>query len=131
MSMPALIQKVPRKLGELLGPEGTVEFVDFLNHSFGQSHSNTIEFATDRFERRLSEEGNKLRLEMSELRTEFRSEFSKLRSEFSDLKVDFAEHRADIKSEISQIHKAISIQTKWILATVLGSIGAFAMIIKF
>lgn len=127
MIMPALIQKVPRRLGELLGPEGTAEFVDFLNHSFGQSHSNMIEVVTDRFERRLSEESGKLHFEMSELR----SEFLKLRSEFSDLKVDFAEHRADIKSEISDIHKAISTQTKWILAAVLGSIGAFAIIIKF
>ncbi|EMY79275.1 hypothetical protein LEP1GSC060_2579 [Leptospira weilii serovar Ranarum str. ICFT] len=129
--MSALIQKVPRRLGELLGPEGTVEFVDFLNRSFGQSHSSTIEVVTDRFERRLSEESSKLRLEMSELRSEFRSEFLKVRAEFSDLKADFADHRADIKSEISEIHKAISLQTKWILGVAIGSIGVFSIIVKF
>ncbi|EMJ91095.1 hypothetical protein LEP1GSC193_3133 [Leptospira alstonii serovar Pingchang str. 80-412] len=93
--MSALVRKVPKRLGELLDPEGTVEFVDFLNRAFGESHSNTIEAATDRFERRLSEESGKLR------------------------------------SEISEIHKAISLQTKWILGVAIGSIGVFSIIVKF
>ncbi|MCG6166704.1 hypothetical protein LFX25_02420 [Leptospira sp. FAT2] len=122
--MPTLIRKFPKRLGELLGPDGIVEFVGFLNRFIAKSQSNAVELATDRFERRLSEETGKLRLEMSELKSE-------LRSEFMDLKTDFADHRADVKSEISEIHKAISIQTKWILAAVLGSAGIFSMIVKF
>lgn len=135
MIMTALVQKVPRRLGELLGPEGTIEFVDYLNRAFGNIHSNAIETVSDRFELRLSDESSKIRSEISglktELRSEFQSEFSKIRSEFADLKSDFAEHRADIKSEIAEIHKAISVQTKWILGAVIGLVGVFSILVKF
>ncbi|AJR13136.1 hypothetical protein LEP1GSC107_4720 [Leptospira interrogans serovar Grippotyphosa str. UI 12769] len=152
MTMSALVQKVPKRLGELLGPEGTVEFVDFLNRAFGDNNSTAIDIVTDRFERRLLEEGSKLRSEISELKAEFRFEFSKFRSEFTDLKTeftdlrteftnlktefanlktDFADHRADIKSEVVEIHKSISLQTKWILGVVIGTIGVFSIIVKF
>ncbi|TGN00431.1 LA_3696 family protein [Leptospira yasudae] len=129
--MTALVQKVPRRLGELLGPEGTIEFVDYLNRAFGNIHSNAIETVSDRFELRLSDESSKIRSEISGLRSEFQSEFSKIRSEFADLKSDFAEHRADIKSEIAEIHKAISVQTKWILGAVIGLVGVFSILVKF
>ncbi|EMN49037.1 hypothetical protein LEP1GSC088_3489 [Leptospira interrogans str. L1207] len=152
MTMSALVQKVPKRLGELLGPEGTVEFVDFLNRAFGDSNSTAIDIVTDRFERRLLEEGSKLRSEISELKAEFRFEFSKFRSEFTDLKTeftdlrteftnlktefanlktDFADHRADIKSEVVKIHKSISLQTKWILGVVIGTVEVFSIIVKF
>lgn len=145
MTMSALVQKVPKRLGELLGPEGTVEFVDFLNRAFGDNNSTAIDIVTDRFERRLLEEGSKLRSEISELKAEFRFEFSKFRTEFTDLrteftnlktefanlKTDFADHRADIKSEVVEIHKSISLQTKWILGVVIGTIGVFSIIVKF
>lgn len=152
MTMSALVQKVPKRLGELLGPEGTVELVDFLNRAFGDNNSTAIDIVTDRFERRLLEEGSKLRSEISELKAEFRFEFSKFRSEFTDLKTeftdlrteftnlktefanlktDFADHRADIKSEVVEIHKSISLQTKWILGVVIGTIGVFSIIVKF
>ncbi|QCO42215.1 DUF1640 domain-containing protein [Leptospira interrogans] len=166
MTMSALVQKVPKRLGELLGPEGTVEFVDFLNRAFGDNNSTAIDIVTDRFERRLLEEGSKLRSEISELKAEFRFEFSKFRSEFTDLKTeftdlrteftdlrteftdlrteftnlktefanlktDFADHRADIKSEVVEIHKSISLQTKWILGVVIGTVGVFSIIVKF
>ncbi|WP_036095381.1 LA_3696 family protein [Leptospira weilii] len=110
--MSALVRKVPKRLGELLGQEGIVEFVDFLNRAFGDSHSTAIEVVTDRFERRLSEESGKLRSEISELR------------------VEFSNLRADIKSEVSEIHKAISLQTKWILGVMIGAIGIFSIIVK-
>ncbi|TGL74442.1 LA_3696 family protein [Leptospira yasudae] len=126
--MTALVQKVPRRLGELLGPEGTIEFVDYLNRAFGNIHSNAIETVSDRFELRLSDENSKLRAEISGLKTELRSEFQ---SEFSRLRSEFAEHRADIKSEIAEIHKAISVQTKWILGAVIGLVGVFSILIKF
>lgn len=145
MTMSALVQKVPKRLGELLSPEGTVEFVDFLNRAFGDNNSTAIDIVTDRFERRLLEEGSKLRSEISELKAEFRFEFSKFRSEFTDLrteftnlktefanlKTDFADHRADIKSEVVEIHKSISLQTKWILGVVIGTVGVFSIIVKF
>lgn len=86
MSMSALVQKVPKRLGELLGPEGTV---DFLNRAFGDNNSTAIDIVTDRFERRLLEEGSKLRSEISELKAEFRFEFSKFRTEFTDLRTEF------------------------------------------
>ncbi|PJZ42163.1 hypothetical protein CH370_07955 [Leptospira kmetyi] len=33
--MTALVQKIPASLSQLLGPEGTIEFVDYLNRAFG------------------------------------------------------------------------------------------------
>ncbi|PJZ28913.1 hypothetical protein CH378_15260 [Leptospira kmetyi] len=87
--MTALVQKIPASLSQLLGPGGTIEFVDYLNRAFGNVHSNAIETVSDRFELRLSDESSKLRSEIcglrTELRSEFQSEFSKLRSEFSIL----------------------------------------------
>ncbi|MBM9501462.1 hypothetical protein JWG44_14500 [Leptospira sp. 201903071] len=118
--MSALVQKVPTRLGEVLGREGTVEFVDFLNHSFGENQTNTIEIVTDRFERRLTEETNQIRLEMSGLR-----------SEFSGLRADFADHRSEMKSEIAEIHKMIATQTRWIFGGIVGLIGVFSIIVKF
>ncbi|AOP32871.1 hypothetical protein A0128_02680 [Leptospira tipperaryensis] len=125
--MSALVQKVPKRLGEVLGPDGTVEFVDFLNHSFGNSQTNTIEIVSDRFDRRLKEETNQIRMEMSGLR----SDFSDLRADFADLRADFADHQSEIKSEIAEIHKAISTQTKWVFGAIIGLIGAFSIILKF
>lgn len=33
--MTALVQKIPASLSRLLGPEGTIEFVDYLNRASG------------------------------------------------------------------------------------------------
>lgn len=118
--MSALVQKVPTRLGEVLGRDGTVEFVDFLNHSFGNSQTNTVEILTDRLERRLQEETNQIRMEMSGLR-----------SDFSDLRADFADHRSEIKSEITELHKMIASQTRWIFGAMIGMVGIFSIIVKF
>ncbi|EMM91333.1 hypothetical protein LEP1GSC145_1872 [Leptospira interrogans serovar Djasiman str. LT1649] len=107
MTMSALVQKVPKRLGELLGPEGTVEFVDFLNRAFGDNNSTAIDIVTDRFERRLLEEGSKLRSEISELKAEFRFEFSKFRSEFTDLKTEFTDLRTEFTNLKTEFHKRI------------------------
>lgn len=148
MVMPALVQNIPARLGEVLGPSGTVEFVDFLNESFGNSQANTAGILTEKLENRITKEASQVQVEITGMRSEFvdlrsnvsrlssefadlRSEFSGLRLEFADLRADFADHRSEMKSEISEIHKMIATQTRWIFGAMIGLVGVFSIIVKF
>ncbi|RHX85298.1 LA_3696 family protein [Leptospira stimsonii] len=176
MVMPALVQNIPARLGEVLGPNGTVEFVDFLNESFGNSQANTAGILTEKLENQITKEASQVQVEITGMRSEFvdlrsnvsrlssefadlrsnvsrlssefadlrsnvsslgsefvglRSEFSGLRLEFADLRADFADHRSEMKSEISEIHKMIATQTRWIFGAMIGLVGVFSIIVKF
>jgi len=72
----AIVQKVPRKLEEVLGPEGTDQFVDFLNVSFNSQKEDVIQLVADKFERKLVEETSKLRLEMVNVKAELKSDIA-------------------------------------------------------
>lgn len=73
--MPMLIPKIPHKLGELLGPEGRDEFVDFLNQAFHASREDVVQVVGDRFERRLVEETSKLAAEIGSLELRIAGQF--------------------------------------------------------
>ena len=59
---------VPRPLREKLGEEGTDALVALINEAGDNNKESVIEVVEERFERRLSEEMSKLRVEMHDLR---------------------------------------------------------------
>jgi hypothetical protein len=81
------IPKFPRKMEELLGPEGKDQFIDFLNDSFYNQEENVLQVVSDRFDRRVTEEISGLRLEMNKgisgLRLEMHESISGLRTEIN------------------------------------------------
>ncbi|MCE9500032.1 MAG: hypothetical protein K8R21_05990 [Leptospira sp.] len=95
----AIVQKVPRKLEEVLGPDGTDQFVDFLNVSFNTQKEDVVELVADKFERKLVEE-------------------------ISKAKIDIANVKGSLETQIanldSKISKEIATQTRWILTAILG-----------
>lgn len=103
MTMP-MFRRIPRKLEEILGDEGTNEFSDFINDSFAANKENVMELVSDRFENRLSEELNVFRSEyktdLADLRAEFKSDIAELRAE---VKEDIAELRAELKEDIAEL----------------------------
>ncbi|WP_246050706.1 LA_3696 family protein [Leptospira langatensis] len=119
-----MFQKIPRKLEELLGPDGSENFTDFLNKAFAHSKENVVEHVFERFERRLSEEIHMFRVEM-------KTDMANLRLEF---KTDMAEMKSELKDEIgllrADMYKLNSIQIKWTLATMVALTGIFALIVK-
>ena len=58
------LERVRPALRERLGHEATADFVDCLGHCQKEWQGDVISLASERFERRLSEETSKLRLEM-------------------------------------------------------------------
>ncbi|TGM58379.1 LA_3696 family protein [Leptospira adleri] len=87
------------------------------------------------------EEIHLLRGELNQWKLETAREFYLFRSEIQDsqskfreevfsrqneLRSDFNELKVELKTEISEIHKTISIQTRWILVGMLG-VGSFLL----
>jgi len=61
---------IPRILREKLSDDGAEALVDVINKAEGNSREDTLKFVEEKFERRLSAETGKLRLEISEVRNE-------------------------------------------------------------
>ncbi|PJZ51184.1 hypothetical protein CH362_04905 [Leptospira saintgironsiae] len=97
-----MFRRIPRILEEVLGNEGTNEFVDFINDSFAANKENVMELVFERFEKRLSEELNIFR----------------------------AEYKADIAELRLEMHKLISSQTKWMVGAIIALTGIFSIIVK-
>ncbi|WP_156781747.1 LA_3696 family protein [Leptospira tipperaryensis] len=153
------IQKVPRKLEEVLGAEGVDQFVDFLNSAFIASRAQILETSSDRFERHLSTEIAKLKVEFVAFKTEMKNEFLEFKIQIqaenakfrSEIRTDIADFKAEIRKElkelresnveifksianihkaIADIHKTIAVQTRWMFGAVLGSVGLVLAIEK-
>ncbi|MCE9500960.1 MAG: DUF1640 domain-containing protein [Leptospira sp.] len=135
----ALVQKVPRKLEEVLGPEGTDQFVDFLNVSFNAQKEDIVQLITDKFGRTVTEETSKLDKkimeetskldkkiseETSKLDKRITEETSKIRLEMADfrteIKTDVANVKTDIANVKAELKSDLSTQTRWILAAILS-----------
>ncbi|MCE9501661.1 MAG: hypothetical protein K8R21_14350 [Leptospira sp.] len=103
----AIVQKVPRKLEEVLGPDGTDQFVDFINVSFNAQKEDMVQLVADKFEKKLVEEISTVKIEIANLRTEL------------------ANVKSELKTDIVKVHEAITSQTKWIFGALLGAVGLF------
>ncbi|WP_244241081.1 LA_3696 family protein [Leptospira selangorensis] len=133
-----MFRRIPRKLEEVLGDEGTDEFIDFINDSFSANKENVVELVSDRFEKRLSEELNALRTEVkediAELRLELKADIAGLRIEMTEFKMEVKEEisalRVEMKTEFAEIYKLISAQTRWMLGAIVALTGIFSIIVK-
>lgn len=130
MAIP-MFRRIPRKLEEVLGEEGTNEFVDFINDSFGANRENVVELVSDRFENRLSEELNTFRSEyktdLADLRAEFKSDLAALRAE---VKEDIAELRAEVKEDIAELRAEVKEDIAELRAEVKEDIAALRAEVK-
>ncbi|TGK62216.1 hypothetical protein EHQ27_16605 [Leptospira wolffii] len=137
--------KLPRILSEMLGSEGSSEYIDFVNYTWEEGGRMLRQESERRFEKRLSYETSKLREELSDLRqelNEFKNEMSEFKTEMSsfqtETRTEFSVIKSEIRQEITQvriemkneflevykelhkIHETISNQTKWILTTAVA-----------
>ena len=117
----AIVQKVPRKLEEVLGPDGTDQFVDFLNVSFNSQKEDVIQLVADKFERKLVEEISTVKIDFANLRVEL----ANVKVDIANVKTDIANAKTELKSDIVKVYEAITSQTKWIFGALLGAVGLF------
>lgn len=143
------IQKLPRKLEEVLGTEGVDQFVDFLNSAFVASRAQILETSSDRFELRVSTDISKLKVELNAFKTDMKNEFlefkiqiqsehakfrseirmdiadftTEIRKEFKELREETTQSRLEIFKSMGEIHKSIAMQTRWMFGALLGSVG--------
>ncbi|MBM9499955.1 hypothetical protein JWG44_06790 [Leptospira sp. 201903071] len=134
---------------EVLGAEGVDQFVDFLNSAFDASRAQILETSSDRFERHLSIEIAKLKVEFMAFKTDIKNEFlefkiqiqsenakfrSEIRTEIADFKAEIQKEIRELREDMTQsrletfrsigdIHKAIAVQTRWMFGAILGSVG--------
>src|SRR6185295_3533058 len=104
----AIVQKIPRDLEVALGPKGTDGLIDLLNTSFGSQKEDVIQVVADKFEKRLTEEISKMRIETkSEIylaRQEIsgiREDITELQSNITIMKSEFNLEMTDLKSELN------------------------------
>ena len=133
-----LIPKFPRKMEELLGPDGREEFIDFLNDSFAHQEAGVMESVSDRFDKKVTEEIARVNEAILTLDTRVNASIMELDNrigekighldnwlsgEISGLRMDMFEMRADLKSEITS-------QTKWIVTMILAGTILYPLVDK-
>jgi hypothetical protein len=127
-------QIIPKEVEKAFGPDGAEKFVLFLNQGFENQKTNIIQAVSDAFHDHVTTEISRVRLEVADLRTdmeklraEVKTDMAELRTE---LKTDNASLRAEFKADISEVHKAISNQTRWILVALLAGAVLYPISIK-
>jgi len=152
-----VVQRIPRRLEELLGADGTDQFVDFLNGALQVHKEDIFTTVVDKFERRVVAETSALRVQIAELRTEVKTEIAEVRTEIaelrSELKTEIAEVRtemvglraelkleiadvrtevanlrSELKSDIAGIHGAITGQTRWLVVLGLAMVTLYPLV---
>ena len=128
------IISIPKPLREKLGEEGTDALVRVLNENEKETRSSVVDFAVQRFEKRLTEEIAGVRVDLADAEKRFgkrlTEEIAGLREETvrgnlnlrEELKTDIAELRGDIQKS-----KADTI--KWMFLFWIGQIGVVLGII--
>ena len=128
------IISIPKPLREKLGEEGTDALVRVLNENEKETRSSVVDFAVQRFEKRLTEEIAGVRVDLADAEKRFgkrlTEEIAGLREETvrgnlnlrEELKTDIAELRGDIQKS-----KADTI--KWMFLFWVGQIGVLLGII--
>ena len=123
---------VPRELRETLGDAATDGLVDLL-HRFGdEQREDLIAVVEERFARRVAESRDDLRGEVhagiDSLRSEMHAGFAEVQKQFLDhqqqignLGKEIAGVRADLTKEIGEVHKAIAVQTRWLLTVLIAA----------
>ena len=109
--------QVGKTLREKLGEEGVQELIDLINSSQQQQKEDILTFVEEKFERRLSEEISKLRVDMVEMNQQLRSEMVEMNQE---LRGEMVEQMAGLRAEISQTRAEL---IKWMFIFWVGQVG--------
>jgi len=134
-----VVQRIPRRLEELLGADGTDQFVDFLNGALQVHKEDIFTTVVDKFERRVVAETSALRVQIAELRTEVKTEIAEVRTEMvglraelkleiADVRTEVANLRSELKSDIAGIHGAITGQTRWLVVLGLAMVTLYPLV---
>ena len=117
------ISRMPPALRERLGPEAAAGLVDLLNETGKEWTAAVISTAGDRFERRLTDETSKLRVEMAQ-------GFAGVRQEMAH---GFAAVRQELASGIAAVRQEMAEQRfelmKWAFLFWVGQFFAVASLI--
>ena len=126
----AVVQRIPQKLEEVLGREGSDQFIDFLNVTFHSQEERVVQLVEDKFEKTVTEEVSKVRLEVAkldtkiaELRAEVKTDIGKLDTKIAEVRTEIADLRAEMKSDIAN-------QTKWIFSALIGAAVLYPIVSK-
>ena len=124
------IVSVPKILRTKLGDDGAEALVEFFNEAqeANSPKEEIIEIVEEKFERRLSEELGKLRVEMAEMKSELRNEMAEmkaeLRNEMAEMKSELRGEMADMKSELNNKMGSMRADIiKWMFVFWVGQIG--------
>jgi hypothetical protein len=132
--------RVPASLQDRLGQEATAGLVELLTDARKEWTAEVIGMIGDRFERRLTEETSKVRVEMAALRSDLRQEMAALRG---DLRQEMAALRGDLRQEMTEgfasLRQALADQRfeilKWAFLFWVGQFfavaGLVAVLIRF
>ena len=113
------IVTIPNSLREKLGSDGTEDLIGLFNKVEESVKKDNISFVEEKFERRLSEEIGKVRIELSEMDTRFEKEIGKVR-------VEIAETKAYLEVKIAQNQAFL---LRWMFIFWVGQIGALTAIL--
>ncbi len=119
------IVSVPKVLRNKLGDDGAEALIRFFNdmQAANSQKEEIIEIVEEKFERRLSEELGKLRVEIAEMKAELRNEMAQMRSELRD---EMAEMNANLLAKIAQSQADL---IKWMFIFWVGQIGVLVGIL--
>jgi len=113
-----VVVTVKKPLREKLGDDGAEALIELINEAQKETQNNVIKFAEEKFEKRLSEELAKIRIELTEriegVRTELKSEIENLRINDERIKTEL----------IERIEKKHSDTIRWMFIFWVGQIGA-------
>ncbi len=109
--------QVGKTLREKLGEEGVQELIDLINSSQQQQKEDILTFVEEKFERRLSEEISKLRVDMVEMNQQLRGEMVEMNQQ---LRGEMVEQMARLRTEISQTRAEL---IKWMFIFWVGQVG--------
>ena len=109
--------QVGKTLREKLGEEGVQELIDLINSSQQQQKEDILTFVEEKFERRLSEEISKLRVDMVEMNQQLRGEMVEMNQQ---LRGEMVEQMAKLRTEISQTRAEL---IKWMFIFWVGQVG--------
>jgi len=124
---------VKKPLREKLGDDGAEALVELINEAQKETQNNVIKFVEEKFEKRLSDELAKVRIELTEriegVRTELKSEIENLRSEMKSDIESLRTNDEKVKTELIERMKTNDEKVKselirWMFIFWVGQIGA-------
>ena len=116
---------VPQELRLKLGDAATDSLVDLLNQFGGEQREDLIAVVEERFARRVAESRDALRSEMhaglDTLRSEMHAGFVDVQKQLLEQQQQIGSVRADLVKEIGEVHKQITVQTRWLLTVLVAA----------